>query len=103
MERLTNEKNDAIRAEARQKALEEAREHGLQVGTTVGFYDLRDRMSYELLEIIGDTAIIGYENERDGKVRIEAPLQDLVDVNRVLNIASEIMATRSSIRPEQWN
>jgi len=98
MENLSNEENDTILAEARQEALNEARKHGLQIGTVVGFHDLRDRMSYKLLEIKGDTAVIGY-----GEVRKKASLQNLVDVNRVKEIALEIMTTGKHIRPEQLN
>lgn len=103
IEKLLDKENDDIRAQARQTALEEARVHGLRVGTVVGFHDLRDKMSYKLLEITGDIAVIGYENERDGRVRREAPLQDLVDCNRVHDIALKILATRRSNKPEQWN
>lgn len=103
MERSTDKEVAAIRAEARQIALDEARDHGLQIGTVVGFYDLSDKMSYKLLAIEGDIAVIGYENDRDGKVRKQAPLRDLVDVNRVQDIALAIMSNRNRIRPEQWN
>ena len=98
---------EEIMTEAKKQALEEARKSGLQVGTIVGFHYGRaggDGKSYELLEIKGDTAVIGYENETDGKVRKEAPLKDLLDVNRVQNIARQMrVRTANVIPPEMMN
>ncbi|MFH1089554.1 MAG: hypothetical protein V1716_03975 [Candidatus Uhrbacteria bacterium] len=85
--------NDEILTQAKQRALKEAHQDGLQIGTVVGLYYGTaggDGKSYELLEVNGDTAVIGYENKTDGKIRKEAPLKDLLDVNRVQDIAFEI-------------
>lgn len=96
-----------ILVEAKKQALEEAHRNGLQVGTVVGFHYGKaggDGKSYDLLEIKGSTAVIGYENETDGKARKEAPLQDLLDVNRVRDIALEMRArTANNFPPKMLN
>ena len=82
--------NKEIIDAAEKKALEIARRDGLRIGSIVGLEG--DAYSYELKKIEGNMAVIGYENDRHGKVEKTVPLNLLLDVHTAQKIAVEMRA-----------
>lgn len=92
---------EEIREEAIRQALEIANRDGLEIGTIVGLEG--DRYSYELQEIKGDTAVIGYTNTEQGTVVKEVPLSKLLDVNLARELAHKIKIGIRTIDKNQIN